>query len=170
VWAAWTVAQALKGQRNAGPSARDRALQIMATFAPGIASAAADPRAFLIWQPLASTARQLDPEAFGLLDQAAGGTFPFTTDQVQAAHARWSTDWLAWERMHDGEYKLKAAMAESVGGVRLDENSSGVRLQPDDRLIRARVEAVEREKLDIYQRRYEEYVRVSKALQALTKT
>jgi hypothetical protein len=37
-------------------------------------------------------------------------------------------------------------------------------------VIRARVEAVEREKLDIYQRRYEEYVRVSKALQTLTRT
>jgi hypothetical protein len=32
---------------------------------------------------------------------------------------------------------------------------------------RARVDAVEREKLDLYQRRYGEYVRVAKALQAL---
>jgi hypothetical protein len=32
---------------------------------------------------------------------------------------------------------------------------------------RARIEAIEREKLDLYQRRYEEYVRVAKALQML---
>jgi hypothetical protein len=98
-------------------------------------------------------------------------------DQLQAAHARWSTDWLAWERLHDGEYKLKAVMAENpgdanAGSVRFqpDRDADGVHLQPDPRVIRARVEAVEREKLDIYQRRYEEYVRVSKALQTLTKS
>ena len=38
--------------------------------------------------------------------------FPFTPDQVQAAHAQWTADWLAWERAHDAEYKLKAAAAE----------------------------------------------------------
>jgi hypothetical protein len=34
-------------------------------------------------------------------------------------------------------------------------------------LGRATLEAVEREKLELYQRRYEEYVRVGKALHAL---
>jgi hypothetical protein len=34
--------------------------------------------------------------------------------------------------------------------------------------MRARLDAVEREKLETYQRRYEEYVRVAKALQALS--
>ena len=34
-------------------------------------------------------------------------------------------------------------------------------------LLRARLDAVEREKLELYQRRYEEYVRVARALQAL---
>ena len=38
----------------------------------------------------------------------------------------------------------------------------------EDRLLRARLDAVEREKLDRYQRRYAEYVRVAKALQALS--
>ena len=33
--------------------------------------------------------------------------------------------------------------------------------------LRARLDAVEREKLDLYQRRYTDYVRVAKALQAL---
>ena len=35
------------------------------------------------------------------------------------------------------------------------------------RTLRARVDAIERQKLDLYQRRYAEYVRVAKALQAL---
>jgi hypothetical protein len=35
-------------------------------------------------------------------------------------------------------------------------------------MVRARVDAVEREKLDAYQRRYQEYVQVARALQALT--
>ena len=35
-------------------------------------------------------------------------------------------------------------------------------------VMRARVDAVEREKLDLYQRRYTEYVHVAKALQALS--
>ena len=34
-------------------------------------------------------------------------------------------------------------------------------------VLRARLDAVEREKLELYQRRYAEYVRVAKALQAL---
>jgi hypothetical protein len=34
-------------------------------------------------------------------------------------------------------------------------------------VARARLEAVEQEKLDLYQRRYQDYVRVAKALQAL---
>ena len=80
-------------------------------------------------------------------------TFPFTTEQIQAAHSQWTADWLAWERTHDYDYKLKAAAAEhelaaSVGSP----------------IMRARLEAVEREKLDLYQRRYQDYVRVSHLL------
>ena len=37
-------------------------------------------------------------------------------------------------------------------------------------VLRARLDAVESEKLDLYQRRYQEYVRVAKALQALVRT
>ena len=64
--------------------------------------------------------RQLFPAEFAALDRAAGGTFPFTTEQIQAAHAQWTADWLAWERAHDAEYKLKAAVARArVGGGRV---------------------------------------------------
>jgi hypothetical protein len=104
------------------------------------------------------TARRLFPAEFAAIDAAAGGTFPFTNDQLQAAHARWSADWLAWEGAHDAEYKLRAAAAHEELGERC-ATAYG----------RSRLEAIEREKLERYQQRYEEYTRVSKALQALIK-
>jgi len=162
VWAGWTIAAALRRPAApaalAGDAAADRALALLQTFAPGIAASTADPRAMLTWVPLAQTARQLYPDAFALLDKAAGARFPFTSEQVLAAHARWSSDWLAWERAHDGEYKLKAAVAEA------ELIAAG-----NTPIARARLDAVEREKLELYQRRYEEYVRVSKQLQTLSK-
>ena len=133
-----------------------RRLQLLRLFAPGVAAAADDPRALLTWQPVASTARNLFPDDFAEIDRAAGSTFPFSREQIEAAHARWSTDWLAWERTHDAEYKLKAAAAEEE-----------LRQSPGSGVLRARVESVEREKLERYQRRYEEYTRVSKALKKL---
>ncbi|HZR22084.1 MAG TPA: hypothetical protein VFA59_00760, partial [Vicinamibacterales bacterium] len=72
--------------------------------------------------------------------------FPFSADFIQAIHSQWTADWLAWELTHDAEYKVKVAEAAN------------------DRL---KLEAVEREKLDRYQRRYQEYVQVGKALHAL---
>ena len=56
---------------------------------------------------------------------------------------------LAWERKHDAEYKVKAAAVERDLAA-----SAGSPVQ------RARLDAVEKEKLDTYQRRYAEYVRV----------
>ena len=151
--AAWMVSRALAVSRAEG--SRARVLQLMELFAPGLA-AADDPRALLSWQPLAAAARKLYAEEFALLDQATGSTFPFSTEQIQAAHARWSAAWLAWEVTHDAEYKLKvAALEEELGAA----GSSP--------LVRARLEAVQREKLDRYQRRYEDYTRVSKALRKL---
>lgn len=82
-----------------------------------------------------------------------GDRFRSAPEVISAAHARWTTDWLAWERTHDGTYKMKTAEASH------DVDSPGGR---------ARLDAIEREKLDLYQRRYEEYERVAKALQKLT--
>jgi hypothetical protein len=141
---------------RAAEGRRDRMLRLFALFSSGAASAADDPRLLLAWQPLAAAARTLYPEEFAALDRANGGTFPFKAEQLQAAHARWSADWLAWEHAHDGEYKLKCAQAEA------ELSSSG-----GSPLARARLDAIEREKLELYQRRYAEYVRVSKALQTL---
>ena len=151
------IARALTLARD--DAARARVAHLLQLFTPGIAAAQADARTLLTWQPLAATARRLLPDDFAALDRAAGRTFPFTDDDIQAAHARWTADWLSWERAHDAEFKLKAAVAEH------DAAASG-----GSPVLRAKVDAVECEKLDMYQRRYEEYVRIAKALQALTRS
>jgi hypothetical protein len=154
IGAAVLIARAI---RAAGQDqSRARVLGLLAMFGPAVSAANADPRAILVWQPLASTARRLFPEEFAQIDAAAGSAFPFSRERLEAAHAHWTADWLAWERTHDSEYKLKAALAEQ----------ELVAAGPSS-VLRARLEAVEREKLELYQRRYQEYVRVAKALQAL---
>jgi len=154
VWAATQIASELKASR--ADAARARAVALMQLFAPGVDASAHDPRALLVWHPLATIGRQICPDEFAALDRAAGGTFPFTKEQLQAAHAEWTADWLAWERAHDAEFKLKAAEAERD----VEERGGGP-------VERARLDSIEREKLALYQRRYEEYIRVGKALQAL---
>jgi len=152
--AAFVIATELRAAR--AEATRTRMLTILQTFAPGIEAARADPRAMLVWQPLARAVRQLFPTECAALDKAAGGSFPFTREQVQAAHSTWTTDWLAWERAHDADYKDRAAVAEHELAA---SNGSPA--------ARARVDAIEREKLDLYQRRYQDYVQVARALQAL---
>ena len=157
VWGCRLIAGTIAASREAG--LQSRTLQVLTTFAPAAGAGSTDPRAILAWEPLARTARALWPEEFARIDRAAGAAFPFGADRIQAAHAQWTADWLGWERTHDAEYKLKAAAVE-------DElaRSGG------SALVRARLDAVESEKLDLYQRRYAEYVRVAKALQALAET
>ena len=153
-WAARLIAAEIRAARDA--ASRARAAALLDLFAPGLAAADRDPRAYLVWQPIAKITRQLFPEESAALDRAAGCVFPFSPDRLQAAHAQWTADWLAWERTHDAEYKLKAAAA-----------AAELAAAGDSEVARARADAVEREKLDLYQRRYAEYVRVAKALQAL---
>ena len=154
VWASLRLTAELKTLRE--DRAKARAQMLLGTFAPAVDAAADDPQALLVWEPLARTARTLFPAEFAELDRAAGGTFPFAKARIQAAHAQWTTAWLAWERAHDAEYKLKVAAA-----------GEEVAKSPDSPAARARLDAVEQEKLALYQRRYEEYVKVAKALQAL---
>jgi hypothetical protein len=123
MWKAWREEQ----QRN-------RELSIATLFAPAIAKAHEDPRVVVAWQPLAKTLRARFSAEFAALDAASGAAFPFSKEFIAAAHARWTADWLAWEKAH---------------------------------VERGKVDAAEQEKLALYQQRYEEYVRVSKALQAL---
>jgi hypothetical protein len=129
---------------------------LLATFAPAIARVREDARELLVWHPLAEAARRLYPAAFAAIDRARGQRFPFAAADVQAAHDRWTAEWLAWERAHDFEYKLKATEAER-----------DLRADPTSDVLRGRVQAVERAKLELYQRRYEEYIRVAKAIQGL---
>jgi|SRR5262252_5236482 len=153
VWSARLLAGAI----GAGTAERERSrqLQLLTLFAPVVAAAAGDPRQLLAWAPVARLARQLFAAECAALDRAGGKRFPIDPETVQAAHAKWTSEWLAWERTHDSEYKLKALAAEE---------------QPDPpAVVRARLDAIEREKLDLYQRHYEEYVRIAKALQGLTK-
>jgi hypothetical protein len=154
IWAALQIVAQLRAARD--ERARDRLLALIGLFAPALAAARQDPRAYLVFQPIATLARQLFATEAQALDRAAGGTFPFTAADLQAAHAQWTADWLAWERAHDTEYKQKAAEAAAEFAA---STGSGV--------ARGKIEAVENEKLDRYQRRYAEYVRVAKALQAL---
>jgi len=135
---------------------RARLLSIATLFAPALSQVQDDPKAILAWQPLAKTLRVQFPEEFAALDTAAGSTFPFSKDVIASAHAKWTADWLTWERTHDGTYRVKTLAAQhEVDG------------SADPAVARAKLDVIEREKLDLYQRRYEEYVRVGKALQAI---
>jgi hypothetical protein len=133
-----------------------RQLAIATLFAPALSEVQGSPKALLTWQPLAKALRVRFPEEFAAFDTAAGSTFPFSNELIASAHSRWTADWLAWEGTHDATYKLKSLEAQ--------ETLQG---SPGSAAARARLDAIEREKLDLYQRRYEEYVRVGKALQAL---
>jgi hypothetical protein len=154
VWSTVRVARELASLRDA--AARSRVLQLLELLTPGIGAAANDPRALLLWQPIARAVRELFPDESAAIDRAAGAPFPFSRNRLEAAHAKWTAEWLAWEGTHDADYKLKSAAAEDESGA-----AAG------SAVARARIDAIEREKLEKYQRRYEEYIRVAKALQAL---
>ena len=131
--------------------------RLLAMFGPAGVAVQQDPKQLLVWYPLAQNSRKLFPEAFADLDKAFGERFPFTKEQLQSAHARCSSDWLAWERAHDRESSLKAAQVE-------DEIArGGGQATP---LLRTRLAALEQEKLERYQQRYEEYIKTAKALAA----
>ena len=136
-------------------------LGILATFGPIVERAPTDPRALLAWYPIAVAARRSFPEAFAALDGDPPHRFPFGSAQLESAHATWTTDWLAWEGEHDAEYRRRGAALEADAA-----NATGA----DARATRSGLDVLEREKLAHYQRRYETYVKVSKALAALTDT
>lgn len=143
--------------REARSEAAVRHVQML--FAPALQQGPADPQRLLTWYPIAQASRRLFPDAFEALDAACGGTFPFSRQQVQDAHARWTADWLTWERSHDADYTLRnVALQEELARAGAATTALG----------RARVAALDREKLERYQQRYEEYIRTAKALQAFT--
>jgi hypothetical protein len=141
-----------RGQREAA------VLSVMQTFAPGQAAVQQDPKQLLVWYPLAEASRKLYPAAFATLDEATGARFPFSREAVERAHAKVTSEWLAWEAAHDEEYRIKAAAAEHD----LSAATAG-----EAALRRARLDRIQHEKIERYQQRYEEYARTAKALQAL---
>lgn len=138
---------------------KESAIQtLLSTFGGAQAAAQRDARLLLVWQPLAESARTLFPDAFASLDAATGRRFPFDKDAIERAHSTWTADWLAWEKTHDEEYRLKAAMVEQEL-----RNATGDAAA----LVKARLDRVQHEKIERYQQRYEDYIRTAKALQAL---
>ena len=138
--------------------ARRRDAQIfdlLATFGPVAERARSAPRVLLAWYPTAEAARRTFPDAFAAIERNGTNRFPCGAAQLEATHARWTTDWLEWERNHDAEYRQKSEAIEAE----LDR-STGVASQA----ARTRLETLERQKLARYQRRYEEYVQTSRAL------
>jgi hypothetical protein len=153
VWATSTISRAIQSLR--AEFLKHRQMQLLALLSPARGRAQDDPAALLEWRRLSDVARVIVPEEAAALDRAAGERYPFTAADVQDAHARWSAAWLAWERANDSEFKARSA------ALHADATRGG------DGVPRAKLEALEQEKLDVYQRKYAEYVRVSKALQAL---
>jgi hypothetical protein len=152
VYVVWRISSEMQRQR------REATLQhLLATFAPAAAAAQQDPKQLLVWHPLAQTSRKLFPDAFATLDVAAGGAFPFSKEQLRAAHSRWTAEWLAWERAHDAEYAVKSAQVQDE----IDRTQG-----PASALLRTRLAAIEQQKLERYQQRYEEYIKTAKALAA----
>jgi hypothetical protein len=149
----WRIADQVQRRRH------DATIQqMLATFAPAAVAAQQEPKQLLVWYPIARASRKLYPDAFKSLDDASGGTFPFTKEQVKGAHDRCSADWLAWERAHDAEYALKVAEVQD----QIDRAQG-----PPSALLRTRLAALEQQKLERYQQRYEEYIKTAKALAAL---
>lgn len=132
---------------------------LISTFGPVLERMQSDPRVLLTWHPLAEISRERFADAFSLLDNGEYGHFPFSATHVEQAHARWTAAWLTWEREHDAEFRQRGREVENklAGDV---ENVTHRR--------RAELEHLEREKLERYQRHYEDYVQVSKSLAALT--
>ncbi len=145
-----------RARRDRRRQHRERLAAVLLTsLAP--AAARAEPRELLAWRGAAETARRLFPDAVEAIERQSGEAFPFPHAVVDDAHARWTAEWLAWERRHDVDFKQRTgrleADLEAAGGV----TPAG----------RARLAALDDEKLQTYQQRYEEYVRIGNGLTAL---
>ena len=117
-----------------------------------------DPRVILGWANSFNTIRKLFPVTIKRIEQISGRSFPISDDFIDAAHARCTAEWLAWERKHNAEYQEKTALLEA------DIAATDRMADPE---IRAKYARLEDEKLQSYQQRYEEYVSIGKALAEL---
>ena len=133
----------------------DLAALLLTTLAPD--AARGEPRNLLAWRAAADAARRMFPDAVRDIERQTGEAFPFSHDAIDDAHARWTAEWLAWERSHDIEFKQRGTALEAE--LRETDGSTPA--------ARARLAALDDEKLQAYQQRYEEYVRVGNGLTAL---
>ena len=148
--------------RALGAIRRDRQIQaLVETFGPLAAQAREHPRRLLAWHPMAERTRRLFPEAFQALE-TTGERFPFSDQLIESVEANWTAEWLEWERNNDTEYREQSAVIEAA----LD-TAEGTEAQV---AARARLDTLERDRLERYQRRYQEYVEVSRGLASLTGT
>ena len=131
--------------------------QLMAVLltASAAAIARAEPRELLAWQSTAKTVRRLFPDVVAELESKGGESFPIPRKVAEDAHAKWTAEWLAWESQHDAEFRKRTSVLEA------ELKAGGHEHSPDGH---ARIAALEDEKLQSYQRRYEEYVQVGKGL------
>ena len=131
------------------------AIVLLTSLAP--AAARAEPRDLLAWRAAAESARRMFPGAVGAIERQTGEAFPFSHGMIDDAHARWTAEWLTWERSHDVGFKERASALEAELRAAGDAAPA----------VRARLAALEDEKLRVYQQRYEEYVRIGNGLTAL---
>lgn len=131
--------------------------QLMAVLLTGSAAAIAraEPRELLAWQATAKTARRLFPDIVAEIESKGGESFPIPIKVMEDAHAKWTAEWLAWECHHDADFRKRSSVLEA------ELQRAGQEHTPDGH---ARIAALEDEKLQSYQRRYEEYVQVGKKL------
>lgn len=146
-----------RARRDGRRRHRERLIAALLTsIAP--AAARADPRELCGWGPVAVTARALFPDIVAAIESRTGERFPFPRETVEEAHARWTAEWLAWERGHDADFRQRSIVLEA------ELQATGDAGLPAGR---ARMAALDDEKLQAYQHRYEEYVRIGNGLAAL---
>ena len=131
------------------------AVVLLTTLAP--AGAREEPQDLLARRVAADAVRRMFPEVVGAIERRTGEAFPFSHAVIDDAHARWTAQWLAWERRHDVEFKQRASALEAELRAADGATPAG----------RDRLAALEDEKLQAYQQRYEEYVRIGNGLTAL---
>ena len=136
---------------------QDHQEQLMAVLLTGSAAAIAraEPRELLAWGATAKTARRLFPDVVAELESRGGESFPIPKKVAEDAHAKWTAEWLAWEHHHDAEFRKRTSVLEA------ELQAAGQEHAPDGH---ARIAALEDERLQSYQRRYEEYVQIGKGL------
>jgi len=92
---AWAASRIVAELRAARERRRGRARRALLELSPRLWTAAQRDRART---GLAAAGDERAPavsRGIAALAPQAGGTFPFTTAQLQAAHAQWTADWLS---------------------------------------------------------------------------